>query len=480
MNGIPAGELVDTGSNNGNCTSSWTLPTLPPAMASSTATSSVGSTIAGGGSSCIHYSHGHSWNQGQDGNLEITFPDAVTNWEIVLKFDKPVNTLSFYQGQVTKIDDTTFSVKNQNYNGVQSAGGKVSSGWQALFADTSDPPKLISAEAQNFNCEDTEMSSSESTSSITATSEEVKSTISTTEESTIAASTESTIQPTTTPNQTESSENPGTEQTSTSTASQSGSSEAITGSSSNPNSNMSCLTFSHGSSWNQGQDGNLEIIFPDAVASWEILLKFNSPVKTFNFYQGQVNKIDDTTFSVKNQNYNGVQSAGGKVSSGWQALFDETSDPPQMISAEAVNFECGSSGTQPTSTSQPESSENPTTEQTAAMSTTEKPSSIQITSNPSPLSTDNTTENTGSTASSEAPTTAAGNITTKYDYDEVIRLSNLFYQAQRSGELDAYGDFNHNLIPYRGDSSLQDGSDNGVDLTGGYHDGKSIFQFFCN
>ena len=292
MNGIPAGELVDTGSNNGNCTSSWTLPTLPPAMASSPATSSVGSTIAGGGSSCIDYSHGHSWNQGQDGNLEITFPVAVTNWEIVLKFDNPVNTLSFYQGQVTKIDDTTFSIKNQNYNG--------------------------------------------------------------------------------------------------------------------------------------------------------------------------------------------VQSAGGKVSSGWQALFDETSDPPQMISAEAVNFECGSSGTQPTSTSQPESSENPTTEQTAAMSTTEKPSSIQITSNPSPLSTDYTIENTGSTASSEAPTTAAGNITTKYDYGEVIRLSNLFYQAQRSGELDAYGDFNHNLIPYRGDSSLQDGSDNGVDLTGGYHDGKSIFQFFCN
>ena len=76
--------------------------------------------------------------------------------------------------------------------------------------------------------------------------------------------------------------------------------------------------------------------------------------------------------------------------------------------------------------------------------------------------------------------TIPGNVTTKYDYDEVLRLSNLFYQAQRSGELDAYGDFNHNLIPYRGDSSLQDGSDNGVDLTGGYHDGKSILEFFCN
>ena len=63
---------------------------------------------------------------------------------------------------------------------------------------------------------------------------------------------------------------------------------------------------------------------------------------------------------------------------------------------------------------------------------------------------------------------------TKYNYDEVLELSNLFYQAQRSGPLDTFGDFNYDKIPYRGDSALNDGSDNNVDLTGGYYDGKVL------
>ena len=46
------------------------------------------------------------------------------------------------------------------------------------------------------------------------------------------------------------------------------------------------------------------------------------------------------------------------------------------------------------------------------------------------------------------------------------------------GKLDTYGDFNHEKIPYRTDSTLQDGSDNGVDLTGGYFDGKVYPKFF--
>ena len=63
---------------------------------------------------------------------------------------------------------------------------------------------------------------------------------------------------------------------------------------------------------------------------------------------------------------------------------------------------------------------------------------------------------------------------TKYDYDQAIHFSNLFYQAQRSGDLDAFGDFNHLMIPYRGNSAMDDGSDNSVDLVGGYYDGKKF------
>ena len=43
----------------------------------------------------------------------------------------------------------------------------------------------------------------------------------------------------------------------------------------------------------------------------------------------------------------------------------------------------------------------------------------------------------------------------------------LFYEAQRSGALPA-----DNQISWRGDSSLDDGNDVGLDLSGGWHDGK--------
>ena len=67
-----------------------------------------------------------------------------------------------------------------------------------------------------------------------------------------------------------------------------------------------------------------------------------------------------------------------------------------------------------------------------------------------------TTTSSGSTCSSE-----------KYDYGKVIELSNLFYEAQRSGDLP-----DDNRVPWRGDSSLGDKGQGGQDLTGGYHDGR--------
>lgn len=63
---------------------------------------------------------------------------------------------------------------------------------------------------------------------------------------------------------------------------------------------------------------------------------------------------------------------------------------------------------------------------------------------------------------------------TKYNYDEVLMKSILFYEAQRSGKLP-----DDNRIPWRGDSSLLDAGDNGEDLTGGWYDGGYI-ACICN
>jgi hypothetical protein len=60
----------------------------------------------------------------------------------------------------------------------------------------------------------------------------------------------------------------------------------------------------------------------------------------------------------------------------------------------------------------------------------------------------------------------------KYDYNEVIKKSLLFYAALRSGRLPA-----DNPVPWRGDSALYDVGQNGEDLTGGYYDAGDHVKF---
>ncbi|GAB2222882.1 hypothetical protein Droror1_Dr00017013 [Drosera rotundifolia] len=52
-----------------------------------------------------------------------------------------------------------------------------------------------------------------------------------------------------------------------------------------------------------------------------------------------------------------------------------------------------------------------------------------------------------------------------FDYKEALTKSLIFLEAQRSGKLPA-----NNRVPWRGDSGLEDGKPDNVDLTGGYYD----------
>ena len=53
-----------------------------------------------------------------------------------------------------------------------------------------------------------------------------------------------------------------------------------------------------------------------------------------------------------------------------------------------------------------------------------------------------------------------------YDYGQVLGMSWLFYEAQRSGKLNP----STNRVSWRGDSALGDKAPDGADVSGGWYD----------
>ena len=206
------------------------------------------------------------------------------------------------------------------------------------------------------------------------------------------------------------------------------------------------------SNWNDVRQGSLQFPIPESTTQWTVDITFDKPVHTLNPWDGANGKCTTSknkcTFT--NADWNAHKSAGN-LKLGFETKFNPSNTPPKF---KKIVFKydgktvvvCGDE-------SGSNSGSDSGSHAAAIPPATEGPTANPTTANP-----DATTE--------EAITN--GQCTTQLtNYKDAIHKSLLFYEAQRSGKLPA-----DNRIPWARDSALTDGSDVGVDLTGGYYDGK--------
>ena len=230
----------------------------------------------------------------------------------------------------------------------------------------------------------------------------------------------------------------------TTSVSTSGSEQPTTGANGECNS-LTTIT----NSWEGNVQGKLKIVVPTDISYFNIELETDISLTNINFYTAIASPSSGNVFTLTNYDWFSGLSAGDVLELDYQMSFSGQNQPNiEKLTLNGVN---ACSGGEPGTTSTSEGTTTSSSVTTGSQTTNE----ISTTSS-------SVTESTTSSSTSCS--------TERYDYGEVLRLSNLFYEAQRSGDLP-----DNNRVPWRGDSSTDDKGNNGEDLSGGYHDG--IYSF---
>lgn len=189
--------------------------------------------------------------------------------------------------------------------------------------------------------------------------------------------------------------------------------------------------------WNGGWHGMMYIDIEEDIRGWDVLVEFDRSITQLEVFKAHITQNQgNRIYTLVNEPWDADLPGGSIFELDFIVRYPENTQPPALIYA-TING---------------------------------RPIDIGII--PTGVTTPTTTAGTGPTTTTRPTSTTTRQPGQGYNYGDVLGLSLLFYEAQRTGPLPA-----DNRVPWRQDSFVNDQGDGGLDLTGGYFDAGDHVKF---